>query len=556
MKIEIKKNRNTISLKIKFNSIDILSNINNAVYQHSLLGGYETTDLSIKHFNSIRIISFIKESIPKFKKLVFLLFLTTLCLTTKLQADEFNIGTAVTDITPALPVALAGQFHLRIAQTAETPLTANVVALELREVTRSLDAVIMVSCDLVGIPNKLLKMVRYEVHKQISELDVSKIFLNATHTHTAPVIENDLQSSFRYQIPKEGVLQVEEYHKFFVQRVSEAIVEAWKNRRPGSVTWGLSHAAIAYNRRAVYADGSAQMYGKTNVPEFLNLEGMEDHDVNTLFFWNMSGKVIAMAINVGCPAQEVEGRSTVNADYWHPVRERLKQHYGSDLCVLGWISASGDQSPRPMYRKASEERMIKLRKLNRLDEIARRIVLAVEEAYETVKEDRYSNIQLIHKVELLTLPMRLVTEEEYAFSKVERDKAAAQIAADSKATNQVLARMTWNADIVKRFEMQKEDLHPKLETEVHVLRIGDIVICTNQFELFTDYGIRIQARSNALQTFVIQLVGPGTYLPTEKAVKGGGYSAIIQSNVVGPEGGQVLVDRTVDMINEMFPGEK
>ena len=32
-------------------------------------------------------------------------------------------------------------------------------------------------------------------------------------------------------------------------------------------------------------------------------------------------------------------------------------------------------------------------------------------------------------------------------------------------------------------------------------------LCTNEFELFTDYGIRIQARSKALQTFVIQLVG-------------------------------------------------
>ena len=139
---------------------------------------------------------------------------------------------------------------------------------------------------------------------------------------------------------------------------------------------------------------------------------MEDHDVNMLFFWDKAGKLIAMTIDVPCPAQEVETRSAVNADYWHPVREKLKQRFGPDLCVLGWIGAAGDQSPRPMYRKAAEERMIKLRNLSRLEEIARRIVLAVEEAYETVKNDRYANVQLIHKVENLTLPMRLVTEEE------------------------------------------------------------------------------------------------------------------------------------------------
>jgi hypothetical protein len=89
-------------------------------------------------------------------------------------------------------------------------------------------------------------------------------------------------------------------------------------------------------------------------------------------------------------------------------------------------------------------------------------------------------------------------------------------------------------------------------TEVHVIRIGDVVICTNPFELFTDYGIAIQARSNAVQTFVVQLAGPGTYLPTEKAVKGGHYSAIIQSTLVGPEGGQILADRTVKLIDKLM----
>jgi hypothetical protein len=424
----------------------------------------------------------------------------------------------------------------------------------------------MVSCDVVEIPEELLKMVRDEVHKLVPEIDVNKIFLTAIHTHTGPVLENGLQFSFRYQIPKKGVTQVEEYAIFFVQRVAEAVVKAWKDRRPGSISWGLSHAAIAYNRRAVYSKvmsqgnmgaGTAQMYGQTNLPEFINLEGMEDHDVNTLFFWDNSGKLIAISIDVPCPAQEVENRSAVNADYWNPVREKLKQRFGSDLVVLGWIGAAGDQSPRPIYRKAAEERMIKLRNISRLDEIARRIVLAVEESYETVKSDRYVNVPLIHKVETLSLPMRIVTEQEYLFSVKERDAAAAKMAADSSTASEVLALMTWNRDVVNRFEKQKTDPHPKLEAEIHVLRIGDVALCTNQFELFTDYGIRIQARSNALQTFVIQLAaGASSYLPTEKAVNGGGYSAVIQSCSVGPEGGQILVDRTVELINSLWAGMK
>ena len=68
-----------------------------------------------------------------------------------------------------------------------------------------------------------------------------------------------------------------------------------------------------------------------------------------------------------------------------------------------------------------------------------------------------------------------------------------------------------------------------------------------------EVGIQIKARSRALQTFIIQLAGPGSYLPTGRAAQGGGYSAIAESNLVGPEGGQVLVDRTVDLINSLWP---
>ena len=89
--------------------------------------------------------------------------------------------------------------------------------------------------------------------------------------------------------------------------------------------------------------------------------------------------------------------------------------------------------------------------------------------------------------------------------------------------------------------------------ELHVIRLGDAAFCTNPFELFTEFGIQIKGRSAAVQTFVVQLTGArGGYIPTERAVRGGGYSAEVMSNKVGPEGGQVFVDRTVDAINSMW----
>jgi len=462
-------------------------------------------------------------------------------------AAELLVGTAVADITPTEPVAVSGQFHLRVAKTVETPITASVIALESREGSVSRDVAIMVSCDLLCIPSVVLELVRKAVGERLPGLDTKKLFLNGTHTHTAPVLLLD-----KYPIPSKGVMQVEQYRAFLIQRVADAVVQAWHRRSAGSVTWGLSHAVVAYNRRAVYANGSAQMYGKTDVAEFRNLEGCEDHDINTLFFWSDLGELVCVVVNISCPAQEVESKSAVNADFWHPVREALRERYGGQLCILAWTGASGDQSPHLMYRKEADERMRKLRGLDRLDEIARRIVRAVDDAYEAVKDDRHTDVPLIHAVETIRLPARPVTEAEYTEARAAVEKAASQIKQNPEAAVREYRRMQWYETTVNRFDQQRTEPKPAYEMELHVLRLGDVVICTNPFELFTDYGIRMKARSRAVQTFVVQLVGEGSYLPTERAVRGGHYSAVVHSSLVGPEGGDVLVDRTVNVINSLW----
>jgi hypothetical protein len=348
-----------------------------------------------------------------------------------------------------------------------------------------------------------------------------------------------------YEIPRDGVMQPAEYAEFLAARVAEAVVKAWESRKPCRVGWGLGHAVVAQNRRSVYADGRAQMYGPTDRPDFRGIEGPEDQGVEMLFFWDSEGKLLATAINVACPAQEVEGDSTVNADFWHPVRETLRARHGKDLLVLGWTAAAGDQSPHLMYRKRAEERMRTLRGLTRLEELSRRIVAAWEEAYDGARREQRGDVPLVHKVELVELPSRVVTEAEAAAAR----STVKTLSKDPRNRRLVV----WHGNVVRRYERQQAGTAEPYAMELHVIRLGDVAIATNVFELFTDFGIQMKARSRALQTFLIQLAGPGTYLPTGRAARGGGYSAIAESNLVGPEGGQVLVDRTVKLINSLWP---
>jgi hypothetical protein len=200
-----------------------------------------------------------------------------------------------------------------------------------------------------------------------------------------------------------------------------------------------------------------------------------------------------------------------------------------------------------MYRKAAEERMLKLRGLTATQDIGRRIAREVRDVCELTKRDIRADVPFVHKVEDLALPVRKVTEKEVAEAQKEIETL--------KKKGDKSRRGAWYQKTIDRFHTQ--DKEPTFTVEVHVLRIGDIAIATNPFELFHDYGTQMKARSKAEQTFVIELTcGWGRYLPTARAVAGGGYSAVVQSNMVGPEGGQMLVDRTVEMINGMWPATK
>lgn len=113
------------------------------------------------------------------------------------------------------------------------------------------------------------------------------------------------------------------------------------------------------------------------------------------------------------------------------------------------------------------------------------------------------------------------------------------------------AAMHVYAGVAARFDrQQRESLVP---CEIHVIRLGDVAFATSPFELFLDYANVIRARSVSAQSFLVQLACDSKgYLPTEKAEQGGHYSAYVSSGHVGHEGGRLLVERTLELIDELF----
>jgi len=481
------------------------------------------------------------------------LWFTPLAVPTR--AADLWVGAATADITPDRPVPLTGGTTVRIGREIQSRLAANVLALESRDGQQSLDQAILVACDLCVIRPGIQHGFRKHLSGRLPGFDVNKLFLAATHTHTAPVLLQDRYDAKDYQ----DAMQPKEYVPWLYEQMAQAVVKAWESRGPGAVAWGLGHAVAGHNRRVVYADGTAKMHGSTSVADFRGIEGYEDHAVHILCFYDSQKQLKAAALTLATTAQ-AEGGSKVSADFWHDVRRSIHERHGDDVCVLGFCAPAGDQTPRPQARKASERRMYELRGLGYAQEVGRRVAKTFDDVAAVIAKDIRTDVPLIHRVESLDLPARMVTEDEYAVAqKVCADIDAKPAPSKSDYWTQGLYR-----SITERYLAQQEGERTTYEMELHVLRLGDVAIATNPFELFLDYGVQIEARSPAMQTFLIQLAGASQehayYLPTQRAIAGGpldnnpftNYSATVMSNMVGPEGGQVLVDRTVELIEELW----
>jgi hypothetical protein len=357
-----------------------------------------------------------------------------------------------------------------------------------------------------------------------------------------------------------------EYLAMAAEKIADAVARAWRARSPGGFSFGLGHAVVGRNRLVTAIDGRSVMYGKTGDRDFSHMESYEDHSVNLLATWDPGRRLTGLVVNLACPSQVSEGEYRLSADYWHETRVELRRRFGADLFVLPQCSAAGDQSPRPLVGKVAEERMWKLAGVSQRQAIAVRIADAVTAAMPVLRQVVETAPVLAHRVEILELPRRKLDEEdvrkaaaEAAGRRADFEKAKAKLDADPSQRKKprwyagitaAYRRAEWCDNVARCHELQQRQ--PRVPVEVHVLRLGDVAFASNPFEYYLDYGCRIKARSKAVQTFVVQLAGGGTYLPTERAVAGGAYGSVPASTTVGPDGGRELAERTVELINGLW----
>ena len=506
--------------------------------------------------------------------------------------SKIKIGWSEKELCFDKPVSLAGQFAERISQYVEKPLTVTAFAVE-----SDGDSMILCAFDLLNTPYALLKEIRKSVAAANKEIDVDKIVISAIHTHTGPRykycgqnrISNMYQSSSRAEPGTRALLEAElpedrkyvekvnvsgnknimnndELLEIIVREATAAIVEAWKTRKAGSFSNAFGRAVVGMCRRASYSDGTAQMWGDANRAVFTHLEGGNDSGIELLYVFDDDNNLTGVVANLACPAQCVQHRLFISPDFWGEVKMLLRKHFGENIFLLPLCSAAGDQCPVDLVRWVEPESDLNDPNIKRnnppkrkadpsmfdiagMKKAGKRIANEIIEVYNEGLDEAQSDIELVHRVEEIKLPLRRATLTEEIAAKKAISEYLQNKPGDVDYND--AANLQIHLGVLRRMEVQEDfDVIP---LEIHIIKLGSVAIATNPFELFLDYGNQIKARSNAEQTFLIQLAnGSEGYLPTEKAEKGGHYSAFIASGCIGHEGGDLLVRETLKNINELF----
>lgn len=484
------------------------------------------------------------------------------------------------------PVSLRGQFAERISTHVEKPLTATALAVEANG-----DQMVLCSVDLCGVTCFLMQAVRERLKGNDAGLDPEKVVVNAIHNHTGPgytgygkaFLNDEYNVSPRAQLEKElpagkkyvefaniskndAIMSEEELLEEISYKIAKAVMDAWKNRKAGFYANAFGRAAVGLCRRVCYSDGTAQMWGDANRAVFTELEAGNDSGIEILFVYDENKNLTGVVANLACPAQCVQHREFISPDFWGEVKMLLRNHFGKDLFMLPLCSAAGDQCPVDMIRWVAPESDLHDPNINRdkqpkrkadpsmfdisgMKKVGKRIANEIIDVFDEGVYELQSDSAFEHRVHNMQLPLRRVTltEETEARKVIKAYLHNKEGDVDFYDLNNIEVHL---GTLIRAELQEKIDIY---ETEVHIMRLGPIAFATNPFELFLDYGNQIKARSLAEQTFIVQLAcGAPGYLPTEKAERGGHYSAFVSTGTVGHAGGEQLVRETLKDIGEMF----
>jgi hypothetical protein len=397
---------------------------------------------------------------------------------------EWKAGAGKVQITPPANMWMAGyaaRDHAAVGTLAD--LWVRALVLEDGGGHRAA----LVTLDLIGLDRALSTTICQQLNDRF-DLNRDQISLCASHTHSGPVVGQNLAPMHYRMLDANQQRMIDAYAQALPGKICSAVQQALEQLEPSQISWGNGRATFAVNRRNNPAGNVLQRRSEAS------LQGPHDHDVPVLAVHDQQGNLKAVAFGYACHATVLMNYEW-NGDYPGFAQSELEETHPG--CVaLYWAGCGGDQNPLP------------------------RRSVALAKHYGTRLAAAVDTVLLTTAMEAVSDHLRTDYQEiDLAFDRLPKRE---KLNIDAQSEDRYVAsRARW---LLEQIDSGKP-LSPNYPYPIAVWQLGDGVQWVFLGgEVVVDFALRLKSEFSADRTWVAAYANDVmAYIPSRRILREGGY---------------------------------
>jgi len=451
----------------------------------------------------------------------------------------FQVGVAETTINPQMGMQIDGNIGAyRPAQFIINDLHARAIVFQQAD-----KRFLLLSLELLAVTQEWTDAIRGFAAKECG-FERDAVAVHVVQNHSSPSLGHIMLTDHLAATKKYPWIRGSDpaYGPLAMAKIKPLIRAAVANLQSVRLVFGSAYESrVAFNRRIVMRDGTAQMGLGERPHEGLYREGPSDPEVGVALFTNPALQTVAALLHHTCHPVHWNPHTSIHSDWPGAWAEEVRRTMfpGTIPVVVNGCCGNvhhadafhpqREDTPQSMARLLTEATQTALSNPSFSDDTP---LLA----YKTIRFDLLfrqfpSKVFTDARKLIKANPEPMWTDESKTCFKRDWAFAASLI------------------DLENRLATEKA-----FEYEIQAVRLGDLAILVLPGEPFVEAQLEIKQRSPAVRTFVAHMsnfyVG---YIPTPPAILRGGYETRPSSaSKLAPEALQTITDKSVALLKELY----
>jgi neutral ceramidase len=452
----------------------------------------------------------------------------------------FKAGAATANITPPLGLGIVGGWGAPEATHVHDELHARCLVLCDGE-----KKLVFIIVDNIGMKRDLIDKTKAVIQEE-TNIPRANVLISATHTHSS--VSSGGEGSYRKELSSGA--SFDNYQEFLTRRIADVARIAINNLEPAQIGWGGGNVPEhVFVRRYKMKPGTPMpnpFGGQDKVvmnpghsPNVIDHSGKNDPEVAFISVKSIEGKPIALLANYSLHYVGNVPQGHISADYFAVFADRIQELLKADRQDPPFVGIMSNGTSGNINNNNYLKPSIKKEPFEQIKLVAEDVARAVFRAHNSIEYHDW--VPLGAAEEELTLKVRKPSAEML--------KRAKWVISRPDTVQPVHIREVTYAHRI----IQHNEIWPDyIDVVLQVFRIGDLGVAAIPFEVFSEAGLEIKAKSPFQKSFTISFAnGSYGYLPRPEDHELGGYETWLPTNKVEVEASRKIVAKLLDLFAKL-----